>query len=307
MPNHTLKPLPKQAVLIVNAKSRKGRKLFRKAVEGLRARGIEVIAGHAIRNPARLQPTVREAVAEGAPMIIVGGGDGSLSSSVDYLVGHDCVFGLLPLGTANSFARTLGIPLDIEGALDVIANGERRSIDLGIIDGDYYANCAAIGLSPLIAETVPHWLKGWFGKIGYAFWAVICLWRFKPFTLIVDGERIEAVEVRIANGGFHGGTELVDAADVQSGEIVVQAVVGKTRRWLLWSWLATVLRMEARKATTQDFHGRELKISTEPPLPISIDGEVAAHTPCKAGVAAGVIDVAAPRVTEIMESAEAAG
>ncbi len=286
---------PKQAVLIVNARSRRGRKLFRKAVEGLRRRGIEVISGHAVRNPALLQPTVKRAVAAGAPMIIVGGGDGSLSSSVDYLVGHDCVFGLLPLGTANSFARTMGIPLDLEGALDVIAFGTPRRIDLGMIDDDYYANCAAIGLSPLIAETVPHWLKSWFGKIGYATWAVFSLWRFRPFTLTVNGETIEAVEVRIANGGYHGGTELVDDACVQSGEIVVQAVIGKTRRWLLWSWLASFLRIEARKATTREFHGTQLSIATEPPLPISIDGEIAAQTPVMAHVAAGVISVAAPR------------
>lgn len=270
--------------------------LFRKAVEGLRQRGIEVISGHAIRNPALLQPTVKRAVADGAPMIIVGGGDGSLSSSVDHLVGHDCVFGLLPLGTANSFARTMGIPLDLDGALDVIANGAPRRIDLGMIDDDYYANCAAIGLSPLIAETVPHWLKSWFGKIGYAAWAIISLWRFRPFTLSVNGETIEAVEVRIANGGYHGGTELVDDASVVSGEIIVQAVVGKTRRWLLWSWFASVLRIEARKATTREFHGTSLTIATNPLLPISIDGEIAAQTPVIAHVAAGVIWVAAPEV-----------
>ncbi len=293
MPNQSGNP--KRAVLIVNARSRKGRRLFRKAVEGLRQRGVEIISGHAIRNPKLLQPTVRQAVDSGAAMIIVGGGDGSLSSSVDYFVGHDIVFGLIPLGTANSFARTMGIPLDIEGALDVIAYGKPRRIDLGMIESDYYANCAAIGLSPLIAETVPYWLKSWFGKLGYACWALICLIRFRPFKLIVNGEEIEAVEVRIANGGFHGGTELVDAADVQSGEIIVQAVIGKTRRWLLWSWFASLLRLDARKSTTRDFHGTKLSIETEPPLPISIDGEVAAKTPVVARVAADVILVAAPR------------
>ena len=50
-------------------------------------------------------------------MVIVGGGDGSLSCAVDELVDRDCVFALLPLGTANSFARTLGIPLDLDGAI----------------------------------------------------------------------------------------------------------------------------------------------------------------------------------------------
>ena len=76
---------------------------------------------------------------------------------------RDTVFAFLPLGTANSFARTLGIPLDLDGAIDVIANGVARRIDLGCIDGDYFANAAAMGLSPLIAETVPHKLKKYLG------------------------------------------------------------------------------------------------------------------------------------------------
>ncbi|NDU79681.1 diacylglycerol kinase, partial [Actinomadura sp. DSM 109109] len=142
--------------------------------------------------PEYLTKHVEEAVAAGAPMIIVGGGDGSLSSAVDYLVGKDTVFALLPLGTANSFARSMNIPLDLEGAIDVIANGVRRRVDLGMIDDDYYANNAAIGIAPQIAESVPHWLKGTFGKAGYLFWAARVLISYKPFTVVVNGERMDA-------------------------------------------------------------------------------------------------------------------
>lgn len=287
-------PLPKSAVLIVNARSRKGRKLFRRAVRKLEAAGVEITERHALRDPRTLPATVQKAVAGGAPMIIVGGGDGSLSGAVDHLVGHDTVFALLPLGTANSFARSMAIPLDLDGAIDVIANGQRRRIDLGMIDKDYYANSAAIGLSPLIAETVPHWLKGWFGKLGYLLWALVCAARFRPFILFVDGERIEALEVRIANGGYHGGTELIDEAEVDSGQIVVQAVVGKARSYLMWSWLASVLRLPQRRQTTREFRGTALKIETDPPLAISIDGEVLARTPVTARIARAVIEVAAP-------------
>jgi YegS/Rv2252/BmrU family lipid kinase len=291
---HMRTDLPRSAVLVVNAKSRRGRKLFRRACRGLEAAGITLIARHAVRDPGKMGAVIREAVDAGAPMVIVGGGDGSLSGSVDFLVGHDCVFALLPLGTANSFARTLGIPLDLEGAIGVIAGGRRRRIDLGMIDGDYFANCAAIGMSPLIAETVPDALKRWFGRAGYLAWAVWQATRFKPFRLTVNGETVDALEVRIANGGYHGGTELVDAAEVDSGEIVVQAVVGRARFTLLWNWVASVLRLPARRQTVRDFSGRALRVETDPPLPISIDGEVLARTPVTAKVAHAVIDVAAP-------------
>ncbi|WCT73447.1 diacylglycerol kinase family protein [Sphingomonas naphthae] len=290
--------LPRSAVLIVNAKARRGQKLFREACTKLKAAGIDLIATHALTDPDQLVPTVKQAVADGAPMVIVGGGDGSLSSSVDYLVGTDCVFALLPFGTANSFARSLCIPLDIDGAIDVIATGQRRRIDLGMIDGDYYANCAAIGISPLIAQTVPHNLKKVAGRPGYLTWAAIQSFRFKPFHLIVDDghtrSETEALEVRIANGAYHGGTELVDA-QVDSGEIVVQVVVGKVKRRLAWSWLLAILRHRSMKDTVVEYRGREMRIETIPPLPISIDGEVTVNTPVTAKVARGVIEVAAPR------------
>ena len=179
--------VPRRAVLVVNAQSRRGRALFRAAVAKLREAGIELTARHAVRKPRLLAPTVQEAVRSGAPMVIVGGGDGSLSCAVDELVDRDCVFALLPLGTANSFARTLGIPLDLDGAVRTIVTGRRRRIDLGMINDDYFANCAAMGLSPMIGEGIPHKLKRYLGRGGYLVWAIWCLIRFHAFRLTVRG------------------------------------------------------------------------------------------------------------------------
>jgi hypothetical protein len=78
---------------------------FEKACTLLEQAGVQLISSHAVKDPNLLDDTVREAIASGAPMVIVGGGDGSLSSTVDDVVEKDCVYALLPLGTANSFAR----------------------------------------------------------------------------------------------------------------------------------------------------------------------------------------------------------
>jgi YegS/Rv2252/BmrU family lipid kinase len=246
---------------------------------------------------------VKEAVRSGAPMIIVGGGDGSLSCAVDEVVERECVFALLPLGTANSFARTLGIPLDLDGAIAVIAGGQRRRIDLGMIDGDYFANCAAMGVSPMIGEGIPHNLKRWLGRVGYLIWASWCLIRFHPFRLTVrtdggEAETLWATEVRIANGGHHGGVELIENAEVDSGEIVVQAVEGRSTLTLVWDWVAKSMKLPTRERTTREFHGRRIEISTRPRQRISIDGEVLARTPCVAQVAQCAIEVVAPAQAE---------
>lgn len=291
--------LPKQAVLVVNVHSRRGQQAFDLACDKLGSAGIEVLERHPVHDPDEMRPIIRNAIARGAPMVIVGGGDGSLSTTIDDFLCSDTIFAFLPLGTANSFAKTLGVPVDLDGAIDVIANGAPRRIDLGFIDQDYFANAAAIGMSPLIAETVPHKLKKYLGMLGYVLWAVRVAFKFRAFRLRVDDgaatHKIWATEVRIANGTHHGGIELVEDARLDSGEIVVQAVTGTSVLGLAWSWFATLFKLRSRKQTVTEFHAPQLRIDTRPRQKISIDGEIAARTPVTVGVARGAVWVAAPR------------
>jgi diacylglycerol kinase family enzyme len=287
----------RSAALIVNARSRSGQAQFEE-VCGLLDRLPFPVDSHAVENPDELEDVLDRALAKGPDLVILGGGDGTISGLVDRLVGKGVVLGVLPFGTANSFVRSLDIPLDMPGAVDVLATGAPRRIDLGMIDDDYFANCAALGIAPKIAQTVPHRLKKWFGRAGYLGWAAWQFARFRPFTLIVGegetAERLRVVEVRISNGPYHGGTELVESADVASGEIVVQAVVGSVKRRLIANWTSSVLGLASRHDDVREFHGRSMRIETIPPLPISIDGEVLARTPITAHIAAGVIEVMAP-------------
>ena len=290
--------LPRRAILIVNSHSRRGEEAFTQARDKLLAAGVELIEALSIADAEQMEPAVASAVNR-APMVVVGGGDGSLSSTVDHFLGTETVFAVLPLGTANSFARTLGLPLNLDGAIEVIANGEPRRIDLGCIDGDYFANAAAMGLSPLIAESVPRGLKNRLGKLGYLLWAMNVATKFRPFRLAVDDShsvhKLWATEVRIANGSHHGGVELVESAELDSGEIVVQVVSGRSLARLAWCWFATLFKLPHRRETVVEFHGREMKLSARPPQKISIDGEIAAVTPVTVSVARAAVWVAAPR------------
>lgn len=291
--------LPKRAMLVVNAGSRHGETAFDEARDKLAAAGLELIDAHVVHNPEVMEPVVKAAITR-APMVIVGSGDGTLSSVVDHFVGRDTVFAVLPLGTANSFARTLGLPLDVEGAVNVIAYGQRKRIDLGIINGDYFANVAALGLSPLIADTVPHALKKYLGIFAYVIWAVRVAFKFRPFKLSImldDGSVVRswATEARIANGTHHGGVLLVENARLDSGEMIIQAVTGKSLLHLAWSWFATLFRLRRRDQTVTEWRGRRMILDAKPHQKISIDGEISATTPVVVEVARGAIEVAAPR------------
>jgi len=290
--------LPKQAILIVNTASRQGGDAFEHARDRLVGAGIDLIDARAVDEPDQLPAKVGAAVHE-APMVIVGGGDGTLSEAVDHFLGTDCVFALLPLGTANSFARSLRIPLDIDEAVDVIANGEARRIDLAAINGDYFLNNAALGLAPIVADTVPHGIKRYLGRVGYLLWAGWSAANFQAFRLAIDdgrsAHRFWATEARIANGRFHGGIELIESAELESGEIIVQAVEGRSVLKLGWSYVASVLKHPSRHRTVREFRGKRLRIDTRPRMRVSIDGELGPETPFEATVAPQAISVAAPR------------
>ncbi len=295
----TAKPVPREGSLVVNTHSRRGRKLYSRAKTGLAAAGITLIHAIPVRHPQDLASEIAAIVESGVKLVIVGGGDGTVSGAVDSLVGKDCVFALLPLGTANSFARTLGIPLDLDGAIGVIVHGRRARIDLGAIDGDYFANIAAIGMPSLIGATVPDGLKRVLGRLGYMIWALWRLIRFRPFAVTLTDDRagvrqFRAVELRVANGSYLGGTEVTENAEVDSGDLIVQVVTGGGRVSLGWNWLATVLKLPQRRQTFETIRSRRIRIETEPSLPISIDGEVTARTPVTASVASGVIEIVVP-------------
>jgi diacylglycerol kinase family enzyme len=251
---------PKSAALIINGKARSGERQLDLACDRLAKASVRLTTSETVCCPEALGAAVDRAISAGNAMIIIGGGDGSLLATVDRFADTDIVLGVLPLGTANSFARALGLPLGLEAAIGIIADGRPRQVDLGTVGDIPFAGCASMGLAPQIAQTVPHGLKAWAGRPGYLLWAAAQLAKFQAFSLTIanDGEEVtmDAVEVRIANGPYHGGVELVEAARLDSGKIVVQVVYGERRRHLLLNWFAQLAHSDARWRQVRQFGGR---------------------------------------------------
>src|SRR6188508_2124413 len=105
---------------------------------------IESVDGDAIGDRAEA------AVKGGAKLVVVGGGDGSVSSAAQALAGSGAALGIMPLGTLNHLARDLGIPATLQESVQVIASGRTRSIDVAEVNGRTFVNNAAIGLYPLM-------------------------------------------------------------------------------------------------------------------------------------------------------------
>ena len=95
-----------------------------------------------------LTEAARRAARGGAEAVVMAGGDGTMSAGAAALAGGDCPMGVLPLGTLNHFARDLGIPQDMDGAIAVVASGIVKRVDVGEANGRIFLNNASIGLYP---------------------------------------------------------------------------------------------------------------------------------------------------------------
>lgn len=279
----------RRAILVVNTRSRRGQRLYAKAKALLTEKGMILEAAYPVRDPARLPEIISEAVTQGHKFIIVGGGDGTISSIADHVAYRDVVLGILPLGTANSFARTIGIPLSVEGAVDVLLNGRVADVDLGKINDDHFANAAAIGLPASIGRAMPHTMKRWLGRVGYLLVAGTRLLRHRAFRCTVTEKgkttTFDALEVRIANGRYQGGVLVAEEASVESRDLVIHVIKG-TSKWILAkTWLRVAMARPQNPADFEIIRTDDLLLDTTPKQYVSIDGEAVTQTPIRVSVA----------------------
>ena len=165
-----------------------------------------------------------EAHAEGAQAIVVAGGDGSLNAVAEAVVKTKLPLGIIPAGTANDLARSLGLPTDMELAADVIAAGHRKQIDVGDVNGHKFFNVASVGLSADLARELSGEIKRKFGRLGYALTAAKVLGRARPFRASIVSEdgtvRVRTMQIAVGNGRYYGGGLAVEqTAEIDDGQL----------------------------------------------------------------------------------------
>ena len=294
-----------RAALIVNTRSRSGERTFFEALDRLEEMGVPLGATYAIRDPARLPETVREVLNEGSDyrLLILGGGDGSVSSVVDFLANHDVILGLLPLGTANDFARTLGIPADVENACETIAGGKVVDVDLGLAGDNYYVNVASVGLGVGVTQALSPGLKRRIGALAYPTAAIRAFLSHEPFSARLtfpegDHEPVECerlLQVAVGNGRFYGGGMVVaPESGIDDRSLDVYAIeLGRPRNMF---GVARYLKSGdfIRNESVSQYRTERVRLETDPVLPINIDGELVARTPQDFCVAHNALKVIVP-------------
>src|ERR671919_1282633 len=298
-----------RAALIVNTRSRTGERTFFKALDRLQELGIPIGVTYAIRDPARLPEAVREVLEDGSGyrFLILGGGDGSVSSVVDCLANNDVTLGLLPLGTANDFARTLEIPNELEAACRTIAEGKIVDIDLGLAGDNFYVNVASVGLGVEATRALSPWLKRSTGPLAYPAAAIRAFLKHDPFTARLtfpdgDHEPVEydrLLQVAVGNGRFYGGGMVVaPESGIDDRTLDIYAINLGRRRNLIriarYLKSGDFIKMEG----VHHFRTSRVQIETDPDLAVNIDGEVVAMTPQDFSVAQNALHVLVPQASD---------
>lgn len=292
-----------RASLVVNAGSRTGDRAFPELLDLLREAGVEVESSYRLRDAARVPDTVRGVVTDGCDLLILGGGDGTVSSVVDVLAGSRTALGILPLGTANDFARTLEIPADLAQACSVVASGKVVDVDLGLAGTNFYVNVASVGLGVGVSEALTPRLKRAAGPLAYPLAAVRAFRAHRPFAARLsfpdgDHETVElerVLQVAVGNGRFYGGGNVVAAgAGIDDGALDVYAVEHGPPGRLLAVMSRFRTGQFVRRDDVRHYRTTKVLLETDPELPVNLDGEVEARTPEQFAVAGNALHVVVP-------------
>lgn len=238
----------------------------------------------------------------GAPVIAVGGGDGTLGSAAQALRGTGAALAILPLGTRNHLARALGIPLDLAEAATVAATGERRRIDLGRAGGRVFVNNASIGFYPrLVRERDRHALPKWLGTIPAA-WRVLRTMRPRPYRLRIDGERRDLRTPLLFVGNNRYSLDfgsLGERESLREGELSLCAVRAEAPAQLAWHAAKILLGLASPDADFVDLaEARAITIEGSGKIGVALDGEVTRMSlPLHLDILPAALGVVAPRIT----------
>jgi YegS/Rv2252/BmrU family lipid kinase len=273
-----------RVVLFANVASGRGRRWLFRVVKEAEAAGISIAATHFDLNRRAVEEALAQAAREGISTVLALGGDGTVGSVADCLVGGDWTLGVLPAGTSNDFARSILLPLDPAGALRTVAAGHTARLDVAYANERAFLHAAAVGLNTEFSREAGR-LRRFLGRASYPIAAINVFRHRRAFRarVEVDGEdRVhEALQVTALNSPVFGGPLELEAAAVglQDGKVST-AIVERLHLWNLVRTLPRALRRRSlRLPGIEIVSTSRLRLITEPPLQVTVDGELGGWTP----------------------------
>lgn len=216
--------------------------------------------------------------------VAVAGGDGTLNSVAQVLIDTGIPLLILPTGSANDLARTLGIPPDLPSAARLLRHGQVRFIDVGLANDRPFFNVAHIGLGAAVTQILHPRLKRKLGPLAYPVAAFKALRFAKPFSARVESERgsvdVKTFQISVGNGRYYGGGSPIEAgARIDDGKLDLYSLeVSDLLRLLALAPRVRTGRQRLAAQVRVDACTR-FEVRTRRPRAVSLDGEILTHTP----------------------------
>ena len=289
--------MTRRALVLINDRARRGAQVSQASLDVLSQGGIDLLRPSEA-TPDSYSELIREH-RDDINLVIVGGGDGSMNAAARGLVDTGLPLGILPCGTANDLARTLGLPVDCEAAAQVIVAGRAMAVDLGQVNDAYFFNVASVGFSARLARSLTARAKKRWGKLGYAIASVRLLSESRPFTAYIehDGsvETVRTIQVSVGNGCFYGGGMKV-AEDARPDDGMLDVYSIEVKHWMHLLALGPALRRgtHGRSDSVRTYRTTALAIRTRRPHEVNADGELVTATPAEFRVRRAAVRVFVP-------------
>ncbi|MHB1420540.1 MAG: diacylglycerol/lipid kinase family protein [Bacillota bacterium] len=223
----------------------------------------------------------RKAVHEGYELLIVVGGDGTLHEVVNGAIGSPAVIAVIPTGTGNDFARSLGIPRNSIQAAQLVNEGKIRVIDVGLAGNEYFINVAGLGFDAQVAKEVNKGTGCLSGTPAYLYAVIKVLLQFRaqPVTLILDGKELDyrVLVVAVANARYYGGGMLIaPEASMDDGLLDVCIVEELSRLAFLKAFPSLFSGTHIKHPKVKTYRAKVVEIigPGSRQLPVHTDGEL---------------------------------
>ncbi|MCE9526662.1 MAG: diacylglycerol kinase family lipid kinase [Planctomycetales bacterium] len=242
------------------------------------------------KEPGDARRLAKEAVESSYDLVVAAGGDGTINEVLNGLATNfgQATFGILPLGTANDFARTINIPADLPAAIDILLAGQTEQIDVIRYDGAesrYFLNVSAGGFSGQVNDALTDEMKQTWGPLAYLRSAAGVLPNLTDFRTFIScddepEQKVHLYNIVVANARYvAGGIPIAPEAQLNDGlaDIIIVpaasmlelAVLGP--QILLGSHLASELVLFRR--------ARKISVRSEPGMWFNVDGELLSNAP----------------------------
>jgi YegS/Rv2252/BmrU family lipid kinase len=264
------------------------------------------------RGPGELGELAARSVAEGAGLLVVVGGDGTVHEVVDGLMkagrAAEVELAVLPRGTGKDFVRSLRIPRSFGDAIELARSGAAREIDVGRAtyrapDGTdaeaFFANFGGVGISGAIADRSNRTSKELGGRLSFI-WATLTVfarWRSAAMTLDVDGERRsgQMFEAVAMNGDYTaGGMWMAPEASPDDGLLDFVTIGDVTKLDFVTTFPKIYRGTHLSHPKIDLLRGRRLSVDADTPLPVVLDGEQPGTTPVTFEIVPKALRVRAP-------------